>query len=264
MRIIFNESVSQVVSAKSYERAQLVGEISKLPSEPASWARDAIALLDEIARSRNPQVVFLPQRLSVSTLLTLQSDPSELALRIRRPMPSHTDIYAQRGTIFHSWIEKHFKLPTLFSDDEIALESGGSDLELEILKQRWFESDWAKLTPYEVETPFETVLGGVLIRGRMDAIYRFQNAEKDQLPGNEFRYEVVDWKTGKVKDGDDLANATIQLAAYRIAFSRLTGVPINLISAAFHYVAENQTLRPADLMDEAELIALVENVKVFQ
>ena len=264
MRTIFNESVSQVVSAKSFDRAQLVGEISKLPSEPASWARDAIALLDEIARSRNPQVVFLPQRLSVSTLLTLQSDPSELALRIRRPMPSHTDIYAQRGTIFHSWIEKHFKLPTLFSDDEIALESGGSDLELEILKQRWFESDWAKLTPYEVETPFETVLGGVLIRGRMDAIYRFQNAEKDQLPGNEFRYEVVDWKTGKVKDGDDLANATIQLAAYRLAFSRLTGTPINLISAAFHYVAENQTLRPADLMAEADLIALVENVKVFQ
>lgn len=179
-------------------------------------------------------------------------------------MPSHTDIYAQRGTIFHSWIEKHFKLPTLFSDDEIALESGGSDLELEILKQRWLESDWAKLTPYEVETPFETVLGGVLIRGRMDAIYRFQNPEKDRLPGNDFRYEVVDWKTGKVKDGEDLANATIQLAAYRLAFSRLTGLPINLISAAFHYVAENQTLRPADLMDEADLIALVENVKVFQ
>lgn len=75
MRTIFNESVSQVVSAKSFERAQLVGEISKLPSEPASWVKDAIALLDEIARSRNPQVIFLPQRLSVSTLLTLQSDP---------------------------------------------------------------------------------------------------------------------------------------------------------------------------------------------
>lgn len=264
LRTSFDESVRKVKEAKSFARSELVGSLGKMSSEQTSWIKDAVALIDEMAGSREPQVVFLPQRLSVSTLLTLQSDPAELALRIRRPMPSHTDIYAQRGTVFHSWIEKHFKLPTLFSDDEIALENSGSDLELEILKTRWLESDWANLTPYEVETPFETVLGGVLIRGRMDAIYRFKNETLAANSGAEFRYEVVDWKTGKVKVGEDLANATIQLAAYRLAFSRLTGIPISLISAAFHYVADNQTLRPADLMDETQLIALVESVKEFQ
>lgn len=263
-RSVFNESVNKVKVAKSFTRAELVDSLPAMTSDQVSWRRDAVALIDEMARAQKPEVVFLPQRLAVSTLLTLQSDPNELALKIRRPMPSHTDIYAQRGTVFHSWIEKYFKLPTLFSDDEIALESSSSDLELEILKARWFESEWAKLTPFEVETPFETVLGGVLIRGRMDAIYRFESSVTEAGSINEFRYEVVDWKSGKVKEGEDLANATIQLAAYRLAFSRLTGVPINLISAAFHYVAENETLRPADLMDEADLIALVENIKEFQ
>ena len=49
----------------------------------------------------------------------------------------------------------------------------------------------------------------------------------------------------------------MQLAAYRLGWSRLSGTPVERISAGFHYVAANQTVRPVDLLDEAGLLALV-------
>jgi DNA helicase-2/ATP-dependent DNA helicase PcrA len=73
---------------------------------------------------------------------------------------------------------------------------------------------------------------------------------------------VVDWKTGKVKSGDDLANAAIQLAMYRLAYSKLKNIPIENVSAAFHYVADNQTVRVADILDEAQLIALITKIPI--
>jgi DNA helicase-2/ATP-dependent DNA helicase PcrA len=44
---------------------------------------------------------------------------------------------------------------------------------------------------------------------------------------------------------------------YRLAWSKLSGTDISKISAAFHYVPTSITDRPADLLDEAALIALI-------
>ncbi|MCW2579593.1 MAG: uvrD2, partial [Blastococcus sp.] len=53
------------------------------------WVRDADLLLRERARHASPTVdVPLPSHLSVSALVTLRRDPSELARRLRRPMPA--------------------------------------------------------------------------------------------------------------------------------------------------------------------------------
>ena len=41
---------------------------------------------------------------------------------------------------------------------------------------------------------------------------------------------------------------------------RSTGVPVSQVRAAFHYVADEVTVRPADLLDEAGLTALIEQV----
>ena len=91
-----------------------------------------------------------------------------------------------------------------------------------------------------------------LIRGRIDAVYKL---DADH-------YEVVDWKTGKVKSGEDLVNASIQLAMYRLAYAKLKNLPIEKISAAFHYVLEDQTVRPADILDENDLIKLVTQIPI--
>ena len=53
---------------------------------------------------------------------------------------------------------------------------------------------------------------------------------------------------------------SVQLAAYRLAWAALAGVPVSQVRAAFYYVAHDQTVRPADLLDEAGLAALIEQV----
>ncbi len=209
------------------------------------WSRDAQALINEIHHSKAKINIFLPPRLSVSTMVALRENPSELALSIRRPMPRPQDEYSRRGTIFHLWVEKHFGQQTLFDEEDLdPIDRLEDDQTLEDLKKAWLSSSWGNRQPFAVEVPFETVIAGVLVRGRIDAVYK---------DGDNF--EIVDWKTGSRKLGESSA---IQLALYRLAWAKLTGTDIVRVSAAFHYVPTSITDRPADLLDEAGLIALLE------
>jgi DNA helicase-2/ATP-dependent DNA helicase PcrA len=217
---------------------------SESDEEIQSWVRDASALVTEFHHARAKPEVFLPSRLSVSTLVALRENPEELALSIRRPMPRSQDEYSRRGTAFHLWIEKHFGQGTLFDDDDLdPVDPFEDDQTLASLKSRWFDSEWADRRPFAVEVPFETVVSGVLLRGRIDAVYKIGD-----------RYEVVDWKTGSKKLGE---SAAIQLAVYRLAWAKLHNLDLSRVSAAFHYVPTGITDRRADLLDEDGLIALL-------
>jgi DNA helicase-2/ATP-dependent DNA helicase PcrA len=166
-------------------------------------------------------------------------------------MPNHIDKYARRGTEFHLWLENHFKHPALISMDDLfnqnSLASSDLDAPLDKLQTAWLASDWANQQPIGVEVGFETVIADTVIRGRIDAVY-------EKTPGN---FEVVDWKTGKVKSGEDLSIAAVQLAMYRLAFAKLNKIDVANVSAAFHYVSQNETVRPADIMSEQELIEII-------
>ncbi len=219
-------------------------------SEVASWIFDAQALINENRqRASGPIKVLLPPRLSTSTLVALHADPQDLALNIRRPMPRGQDQYSRHGTAFHLWVERQFSdADTLFGDEYLGyLDPIESDATLEDLKSAWLKSQFADRKPVGVEVPFETTIGGVLIRGRIDAIYATPTG-----------FEVVDWKTGSVKLA---ASSAVQLAMYRLAWAKLAGVEISNVSAAFHYVPTSVTDRPTDLLDEAELIALVQSIQ---
>ena len=229
---------------------------SSADEEKVSLLTDLRMIINEIQSKSSKQNIVLPTRLSVSTLLYLANDPQELALRLRRPMPNHIDKYARRGTEFHLWLENHFKHPSLISMDELFNNDLSSDLmqdaPLDKLQNAWLGSEWANREPVAVEVGFETMIDTTLIRGRIDAVYQ-TTAD---------HYEVVDWKTGKVKSGQDLQTAAIQLAMYRLAYSKLKSVPIENISAAFHYVIDNETVRPADILNESELIGLVSKIPI--
>ena len=182
----------------------------------------------------------------MSTLIALKEDPEALAAAIRRPMPFLQDQFARRGTDFHNWVEKQLKANTLFDDEDLdyydPIEEDGK---LEELKNKWLASHWATKEPHKLEVPFETVLAGVLIRGRIDAVYKTESG-----------FEVVDWKTGSKQLGEA---AAIQLAMYRLAWAKIAGVPVDSVSAAFHYVPTGVDDRRSDLLSEAELVALLEN-----
>jgi DNA helicase-2/ATP-dependent DNA helicase PcrA len=76
------------------------------------------------------------------------------------------------------------------------------------------------------------------------------------------RVEVDDVATvsGRVPDAEQLPALTVQLAAYRLAWASLSGAPLHRVRAAFHYVRQDHTLRPADLHDAAGLRALLRAV----
>ncbi|GAA2602651.1 ATP-dependent DNA helicase [Actinomadura fulvescens] len=219
-----------------------------------AWARDVELLLAERDRGRGGDglQVELPAHLSVSSLVSLARDPAALARQIRRPMPRPPAPYARRGTAFHTWLEGRWGQQRLLDADELpgaADEGAADDAQLAHLQERFEESEWAGREPLDIEVPFETIIADRLVRGRMDAVFRTADG-----------YEVVDWKTGRPPAGDDARFASVQLAAYRLAWAELAGVPVEQVSAAFHYVSANVTVRPADLLDEAGLAALLDRI----
>lgn len=96
------------------------------------------------------------------------------------------------------------------------------------------------------------VVDGILLRGRCDAVFT------DSAGGT---VDVVDWKTGAPPtEHEEKAVVAVQLALYRLAWHHLSGMPLGQIRAAFHYVAANLTVRPSDLLNEADLRALIRAV----
>ncbi|GAA2546107.1 UvrD-helicase domain-containing protein [Pseudonocardia hydrocarbonoxydans] len=223
------------------------------PDDPEGWAADVEVLLAERAAARARPTVALPAQLTVSQLVELAADPAMLAARLRRPLPLPPNPHTRRGTAFHAWLEQRFGAAQLLDLDELpgaADEGAGPDDSLVELQEAFLASEWADRRPLEVEVPFETVVAGVGVRGRMDAVFAD--------PGG--GYTVVDWKTGSLPDDARLPALSVQLAAYRLAWAALAGCAPEEVRAAFHYVRADVTLRPADLLDADGLRALLEAV----
>ena len=227
----------------------------------AGWAADADLLLAERSPRRpdGPQPVELPPRIAVSALVTMAADPGELAARIRRPMPRPPSPRAQRGTEFHRWLEERFGLMRLIDADDLVdvleADPGSQDAALDDLKTRFEAGQWGQRWPAAVEVPFETRVSDRLVRGRIDAIFT-------DSPGGGI--DVVDWKTGSPPVAGSRAEraVAVQLAAYRLAWAALAGVPVDQVRAAFYYVRDDLTVRPADLLDAGGLAELIDSVPV--
>jgi len=225
----------------------------------AGWVADADLLLAERAQRRNDTAVQvrLPRRIPVSSLVTMARDPDELAQQVRRPMPRPPAPRALRGTAFHQWLEERFGQQRLIDPDDLlgAADDAGpadADADLTELKERFDAGEWANRWPYEVEVPFETLIGDQLVRGRIDAVFA------DSPDGG---FDVVDWKTGRrPRTPDEEQAVAVQLAAYRLAWAALAGVPVADVRAAFYYVGDDVTVRPADLLDEAALAAMIDSI----
>jgi DNA helicase-2/ATP-dependent DNA helicase PcrA len=241
-RAAFDAQIEKVRSAK-------VLDLEKLESNDAilqSWLEDARAIIAEVAENRrSANEIPRPIRMSPSSIIAMKRNPSEFARNIRRPMPRARDEYSSRGTAFHLWIEHHLKGSSIFDEEEFdLLQPIEEDRSLEDLKSAWLKSEWADKSVHEVEVPFETVIAGTLVRGRIDAIYKTDNG-----------FEVIDWKTGSKQLDED---AAIQLAIYRLAWAKLAGVSVDAVTAAFHYVPTGVTDRRDGLLSEAELNSLLQ------
>lgn len=215
----------------------------------ASWAQEADLLLERRFRRATVQDVHLPGHISASTFVDLGDDPGSVLARLRRPVPREPGMSARKGTAFHAWVEEYFGKAGMLELDE----APGSDNHideaygLDSMVETFRNSEWAHRAPAHVEVPVETRIGDVVVRGRIDAVFR------DADGG----WDLVDWKTGRRPAGGQLKVKAVQLAVYRLAWARLKGVPLDSVRAAFYYVGENQVVRPHDLGTAEQLEDIV-------
>ena len=213
-------------------------------AEAERWSYEVNLLLAERARNQrapgDAMEVALPGQLSVSQLVELGDDPGALAARLRRPMPVRPDPQSRRGTAFHRWLEQRFGSQQLLDLDELpgaGDEGAADDAALAELQAAFLRGAWADRVPTAVEVGFATTVGGVVIRGRMDAVFA----------NDDGTFDVIDWKTGRRPSGRHAQVVAVQLAAYRLAWAELAGVPVDDVRAGFYYVRDDVTVRPADL-----------------
>jgi DNA helicase-2/ATP-dependent DNA helicase PcrA len=159
-------------------------------------------------------------------------------------MPRKPSSSARFGTRFHAWVEAYVGQQPLLGHDELpgrADEEISGDAELRELIDAFSAGPFGGRQPYQVEAPFALVLGGQVVRGRIDAVYE-----------TDAGYLVVDWKTNRQQSADPL-----QLAIYRVAWADLVGIPVEQVEAAFYYVRTDAVVSYDDLPDRAGLEELV-------
>ncbi|WP_347037494.1 PD-(D/E)XK nuclease family protein [Glutamicibacter halophytocola] len=157
---------------------------------------------------------------------------------------------ARRGTAFHAWIEEFYEKTSMLDLGDLVEPADSyldEALDLESMKEAFLASEWAQLQPAYVEVPLETRVGPVAVRGRIDAVFQMDDGT----------WLLLDWKTGRVPHGKDLKSKLVQLAVYRLGWSRLHSIALEDIKAAFYYVAAGVTIRAEHLSDEAELEQMI-------
>jgi DNA helicase-2/ATP-dependent DNA helicase PcrA len=216
------------------------------------WVADVDALLAERTRTAPQRPATLPAALSVSSMVELGRDHEAALRRLNRRLPVRPDPHALLGTAFHDWVQRFYGAERLFDLDDLPGAVDGQlareDADrLAELQTAFMSSPWAARTPVDVEVPFDMVIGGTVVRGRIDAVF----VDVDGTT-------VVDWKTGDPPVTPEAKrHAAVQLAVYRLAWAALRGVPVETVHAAFHYVRSGETVIPESLPDVAHLAALL-------
>lgn len=253
--------------------ADLVGW-AELVRQAGQWAPEVLAdddltgvateidrLLAERAADRAPAAhVVLPAHLSASQAVWLAADNDQFALTLRRPVPVQPRPSTRRGTAFHEWIETRLHSQALIglhdlpgaADDDVL-----PDARLEALKTAFEASDWARRELVAAEIDIETAVGGIVWRGRIDAVF---TAPAAAAP---VRFDVVDWKTTHPPTGSAAKSAQVQLAVYRVALARLWRLPLEQVRASFFYPGAGKTITPPGL-DETVLERLVEGLPTVE
>ena len=231
-----------VQAARVEQRGGAALPAARESEQVAGWDRDLALFLGEADRRGRRVEVGLPTSLSASALMAAARDREAFEQNLVRPMPQQISAGASIGQRFHDWVQARFA-PQVALD----LEPTGPGAPVpDDVMQRFIAvfgaSEFAEWTPLAVEEPFVLVLGDVVVRGRIDAVY---------VASGDFDYLVVDWKTSR------LPADPLQLALYRFAWAEAMGVAPERVDAAFVHLATGEVVHPASLPQRPELMRLV-------
>lgn len=213
------------------------------------WYEETDLLLSLLAAPSGDQQFELPGHLSASALVNLAANPQQVVDNLRRPMPAKPGIAARQGTLFHSWVEEHFGTSSMLDFDEpFDDDSEDDELNLPALRENFLKSEWAEREPWALEYPLESPLGGITVRGRIDAIFTRTTEAGETI------WQLVDWKTGKMpRTRKELKERAVQLSFYRLGFAQLKQVPEDHVEAYFFYAQDGKSIGVTDFSSRADL-----------
>ncbi|RNL61015.1 ATP-dependent helicase [Nocardioides marmoriginsengisoli] len=215
----------------------------------AEWDGELERLLAEARADRSSTIeVPMPSSLSATSVARLVEDAEGFVGNLARPMPRMPSRAARFGTRFHAWVEQRFGQQHMLDPDDLPGRADvgiEDDADFEAVVTAFEAGEFADRVPHATEAPFALVLGGQVVRGRIDAVY----AEPGPGPA---RWLVIDWKTGRRPQADPL-----QLALYRLAWAELQGVPLEDVRAAFVFVRTGTVVEPSELPGRDGLEAAV-------
>lgn len=232
--------------------AALVEKSMDTPAEPHDEAvrllgarRERGGLLD-----RN---LVLPVRLPASSLEHLARDPKGYASELARPLPRAPHQAALLGTLFHSYVEQ--RLGSTVPGPLVEMGDWGEEPtqvgSFDQWKKKFEASEFAHHTPVAIETELHVSLAGHLIICKIDAVFETPTGVR-----------IVDWKTGKKPSTPEEVEAkSIQLAAYRVAWSEWSGMALEHVQASFWFVEDEALVTPDRLLDRDGLEHIVAEAK---
>ena len=202
---------------------------------------------------------------TVTQLASLEADP-ETFVTLRRPLPGKPSRAAAVGTAFHAWVEGHLRRASAAASEQeppVGGEHGSTEPlfltsaeeeRLEQMRSQFGELSWVRALEVDgLEVPFDVELDGLLVRGRIDAVFSDPDTGKTLL---------VDWKTGSPPretgdlsaDLEQIQRLLVQLELYVYAWQgREAAVP----QAMLVFVGEGgtQTLTLEQLREKYRKLA---------
>ena len=235
-RTAVRDLVAAMSSARAMGRAESGCGPDRTRDRDELWTLATMLLAERDEARRSPPTSVVPAHLSTTAVVRLASDPDGFLAAQRRPMPTPPAVHARMGTSFHAWVEQHFSAPALVDLDDWAAgdDEHRPEDDLEVLRSNFLASEWAARSPVAVEVAVETVIAGRTVRGRIDAVF------EDDDGG----VTIVDWKTGRTGEPGRERLRALQLAVYRVAYSRLTGRHEDAVRGAFFFAGDGRTVRP--------------------
>jgi DNA helicase-2/ATP-dependent DNA helicase PcrA len=202
------------------------------------------------ARTADPGPERTPTGLSVSSVIDYARCPKLFYWSQVRPLPRRPSQAARLGSDVHRWIEQQSvgqvalievdDLPDLSTEERLG-EPGNEALLREVFRR----SRFAKDVPLYTERPFSLYLDGIVVGGRIDAVFGTADG----------RWEIVDYKTGQVPREDDELSR-LQLDLYALACTEVWGKDSADLTLTYFYLREDREVsRPAG--DSAETRARV-------
>ena len=217
-----------------------LGEYRRAVGEDSERA----ALIEE--RTRVDRVPPAPTTLSVTGLLDYVRCPKVFFWSQVRPLPRKPNPAARLGSEVHRWIELQSRGQATFDLDELTDPDLSPDERLgepgksASLRETFRTSRFAGKVPLFTERPFLLYVDGYVVGGRIDAVFG--------VP--EGRWEVVDYKTGRVPPEDGPLFG-LQLDLYALACIDVWGKRPEDLTLTYFFLAEDVIRsRPAGDPDE--------------